>query len=221
MAFDFPASPTVGQLYPATVTAGQAQYKWDGTTWVATGSVDNYVRKSGDAMSGALTLSGGPTVDLHASTKKYVDDKVASIPPVDLSSKVSKAGDTMTGTLKVTNGDLFSYRAGGTSGVLFLNSASTRLLFWDGTNYSMPGAPLYAGNGRLWGAGDFATAPVSNAREVYIGDYGHYAGYALAEPYNGGIVTGMSIDGNYPSNILARYRMLQLLTTTWWTVAYA
>ena len=32
------------------------------------------VAKSGDTMTGALTLPGAPTVDLHAATKKYVDD---------------------------------------------------------------------------------------------------------------------------------------------------
>ena len=33
MAFDFPASPTVGQVYPPTATAGQPQYIWDGEKW--------------------------------------------------------------------------------------------------------------------------------------------------------------------------------------------
>jgi hypothetical protein len=33
MAFNFPNSPTVGQLYPATVVAGQPQYKWNGSVW--------------------------------------------------------------------------------------------------------------------------------------------------------------------------------------------
>lgn len=34
--------------------------------------------KSGGTMTGALTLSGAPTVNLHASTKKYVDDGLAT-----------------------------------------------------------------------------------------------------------------------------------------------
>lgn len=33
-----------------------------------------YVDLAGDTMTGALVLSGAPTVDLHAATKKYVDD---------------------------------------------------------------------------------------------------------------------------------------------------
>lgn len=32
------------------------------------------VAKAGDTMTGLLTLSGPPTIDLHAATKKYVDD---------------------------------------------------------------------------------------------------------------------------------------------------
>lgn len=39
-----------------------------------TTSIGTKVSKSGDTMTGALTLSGAPTVDLHAATKKYVDD---------------------------------------------------------------------------------------------------------------------------------------------------
>jgi hypothetical protein len=41
-------------------------------------SIGSKVAKSGDTMTGALTLSGAPTADLHASTKKYVDDSTSS-----------------------------------------------------------------------------------------------------------------------------------------------
>lgn len=37
-------------------------------------TITGKVNKSGDTMTGALTLSGAPTADLHACTKKYVDD---------------------------------------------------------------------------------------------------------------------------------------------------
>lgn len=40
-------------------------------------SIGTKVSKSGDTMTGALTLSGAPSSDLHAATKKYVDDTVA------------------------------------------------------------------------------------------------------------------------------------------------
>jgi len=34
-ALDFPASPTIGQLYPDPPVTGQPTYKWDGTLWLA------------------------------------------------------------------------------------------------------------------------------------------------------------------------------------------
>jgi hypothetical protein len=39
---------------------------------------DQAVLKTGDAMTGFLTLNDDPTSDLHAATKKYVDDGLAS-----------------------------------------------------------------------------------------------------------------------------------------------
>ena len=41
-------------------------------------TIGGKVAKSGDTMTGALTLSGAPTSDLHAATKKYVDDQTTT-----------------------------------------------------------------------------------------------------------------------------------------------
>jgi len=41
---------------------------------LVTAPPETYVLKAGDTMTGLLTLSGAPTTDLHAATKKYVDD---------------------------------------------------------------------------------------------------------------------------------------------------
>lgn len=53
-----------------------------------------YVKKSGDTMTGRLTLSADPTSSLHAAPKQYVDAADAM--------KVAKAGDTMTGLLTLS-----------------------------------------------------------------------------------------------------------------------
>ena len=49
---------------------------------------DQKLPKAGGTMTGALTLSGAPTADLHAATKKYVDSAAAqaSIPVIHASS---------------------------------------------------------------------------------------------------------------------------------------
>ncbi len=123
--------------------------------------------------SGQIPLSNGAAnTDLnadmldgyHASsfvrTIQGVAPDVSGNVSVDLASRVAKTGDTMTGNLTVTNGsgaivldktgDLKVYRSGGTTGVLYLNSAGSRYLHFDGSYYRMPGAELYVNGGRVW-----------------------------------------------------------------------
>jgi hypothetical protein len=93
MAFNFPDSPTVGQIVPGP---SGAEYEWDGVKWSVSssggggGGIEeapndgtSYGRKSlawsavlplaGGTLVGALTLSGAPSIALHAATKAYVD----------------------------------------------------------------------------------------------------------------------------------------------------
>lgn len=73
------------------------------------GTLSSYMKKSGATMTGALVLSGEPTENLQAATKKYVDDAVANVPtPTGGITQeqadaryVQLAGGTMTGDLKV------------------------------------------------------------------------------------------------------------------------
>lgn len=51
--------------------------------------------KSGGTMTGVLTLSGAPTSDLEASTKKYVDDSISGIGS-DLPSQSGNSGKFLT-----------------------------------------------------------------------------------------------------------------------------
>jgi hypothetical protein len=47
------------------------------TTRIPYGVLDGrYINAAGDTMLGNLTLAGAPTLDLHAATKKYIDDAV-------------------------------------------------------------------------------------------------------------------------------------------------
>jgi hypothetical protein len=82
-------------------------------------TADGKVAKAGDTLTGLLTLSGAPTLTLHAATKGYVDGQITGGSAVDntartaaataqstadgavtnANGRVSKAGDTMTGLL--------------------------------------------------------------------------------------------------------------------------
>ena len=59
-----------------------------------TNSIAGKVAKSGDTMTGALTLSGAPTVDLHAATKKYVDDAKSAAESTAASALSTHESDT-------------------------------------------------------------------------------------------------------------------------------
>ncbi len=71
MALDFPTPTTVGQVH----SHGSLQFVWDGAKWKAAGDPSNAsVPLAGGTMTGLLVLSGPPTGDLHAVTKKYTHD---------------------------------------------------------------------------------------------------------------------------------------------------
>ena len=73
---------------------------------------------TGGTLTGALTLSGAPTQDLEAATKKYVDDSIASIPTPTTS--LSELSDVDTSSL--TSGQLLGWN--GTAWVPTNNSGA-------------------------------------------------------------------------------------------------
>jgi hypothetical protein len=79
MAFDFPSSPVVDQVY----TDNGVTYVWNGYGWqTGTGGseIGLYVLKTGDTMSGPLSIPE-PTASAHAATKQYVDSAIAAALP--------------------------------------------------------------------------------------------------------------------------------------------
>jgi hypothetical protein len=154
---DFPSSPTVGQQYPTVPVNGMPIYLWDGVKWKGSMSTPPYTKAeadakfvdvSGDVMTGHLGLPTNPAAT-NAVRKDYVDAAVAGTVSkgyVDTQDalKLDKTGGTINGSLTVA-GDLRTYRAGGGTGVVYLSSGD-RYVYWDGTRYSMPSAPLGIGS---------------------------------------------------------------------------
>lgn len=129
-----------GSLLSADVTTALGYTPYNST------NPSGYVTSSGvTSITGGTGLSGGTitttgTLSVNASY-------IATI-------AVPLTGGTMSGALTVsgtgaailqTSGDIYAYRSGGTTGVIFLNSGGTRYLYYDGTNYQMPGTALYVG----------------------------------------------------------------------------
>ena len=116
----------------------------------AGGSVfDAMVLKAGSTMTGALTLSGAPTVDLHAATKLYVDGVAGSATAAAASAAAAAASY-----------DSFDDRyLGAKSSAPTLdndgNSLITGAIYWN-----TPGATMYAWTGSAWGS-------ISSSAEIY------------------------------------------------------
>ena len=110
---------------------------------------DSLVLKSGATMTGALTLSGAPTVDLHAATKLYVDTVAGSATAAAASAAAA-----------ATTYDNFDDRyLGAKSSAPTLdndgNSLITGAIYWN-----TPGATMYAWTGSAWGS-------ISSSAEIY------------------------------------------------------
>ena len=77
----------------ALLTDGSGGLSW-GTV---TTDLSGVLALTGGTMTGAITLSGAPTADLHASTKKYVDDnKVIAIDAGNFDNGSSTISSTLT-----------------------------------------------------------------------------------------------------------------------------
>jgi hypothetical protein len=102
---------------------------------------ESFVLKSGSTMTGALTLSGAPTVDLHAATKAYVDTVAGSATAAAASAAAA-----------ATTYDNFDDRyLGSKSSAPTLdndgNALLTGALYWNSVDNVM-----YVWNGSAWGS---------------------------------------------------------------------
>lgn len=97
-----PSSETTVESGDATGGLGSLKVTKDGvvTRPVAYGlgtmageTKTDYLALAGGTMTGALTLSGAPSSNLHAATKKYVDDAVSALPtPMQFKGTVGTSG---------------------------------------------------------------------------------------------------------------------------------
>lgn len=87
-----------------------------------------FLMLSGGTLTGALTLAGAPTADLHAATKKYVDDGLGGLATVAHSGAYADlTGKPVIGTdIQAWDADLDAIAAlSGTSGILTKTAANT------------------------------------------------------------------------------------------------
>jgi hypothetical protein len=98
---------------------------------------DAMVLKAGSTMTGALTLSGAPTVDLHAATKAYVDTVAGSATAAAASATAAAASydsfdDRYLGA-KSTAPSVDNDGNALITGAIYWNSVSNAMFAWSGS----------------------------------------------------------------------------------------
>jgi hypothetical protein len=89
--------------------------------------------KSGDTMTGAITLPGAPTEALHAATKQYVDDNKYTHPSTHPASMITGLTDIISG-LGYSQVTVGSYSGNGAGGADFgSGNGYGHTLYLDGT----------------------------------------------------------------------------------------
>ena len=70
------------------------------------GKLDGALQRSGGTMTGKIVLDGAPTANLHAATKKYVDDNVGVSSAVDGTARAAASRTYETFTVKTADYDV-------------------------------------------------------------------------------------------------------------------
>jgi hypothetical protein len=103
-----------------------------------------------------------------------------------------------TGARWDANGDIYAVRSGGTTGVVFLNSAGTRYLYWDNSQYYLNGANL-AINGALAVTANSGTYAISISGNAATATLLQNARTINGTSFNGG--SNITITANTPNSV--------------------
>ena len=100
---------------------------------------ESFVLKAGSTMTGALTLSGAPTVDLHAATKAYVDTVAGSATAAAASAAAAAASydsfdDRYLGS-KSTAPSVDNDGNALLEGAIYWNSSTDAMYAWTGSEW--------------------------------------------------------------------------------------
>jgi hypothetical protein len=89
---DFPAAPTVGQVYPSPAVTGQPTYKWDGTDWLSTFALGiDASEMYGNFITGLIlsTAGGSPIFGISAGKATNSTSVMAMTLPVNYTKTTS------------------------------------------------------------------------------------------------------------------------------------
>jgi len=135
MAFNFPSSPTVGQIF----TSGTLSWRWDGSSWVSVGVAVDTSFITAAANTARVSANGGST--LSNKQLNFVNTATVLVSVTDPGDGNARIAFTSTATGGGGSGTLnnfpVSVNTGSTvsaNGLNFINSATVTVTVTPGTN---------------------------------------------------------------------------------------
>lgn len=130
-------------LYPSigTTSADYALGIEGGTLWSSVGTTSNAFRwYGGTTLAATLTGAGNLT-----TTGTITGTNISASGGISGNTITGAAGVTATsGHISASAGDIYTHRSGAANtGIIWLGNSGARYLYFDGTNYTMPGSWLY------------------------------------------------------------------------------
>ncbi len=169
---------TTGTIHAATI--GNTGATLTGTvSTAAQPNITSVGTLTGLTVSGAsslagVTASGAVSITNATASTSATTGALIVTGGVGVSGAINAAGaisTTGTGGASLNpSGDIYAYRSGGTTGVIFLNNTGTKYLYNDGTNYQLPGQGLVVG-GAISAGGEVIAGGSTHAQ----GSFGYNA----------------------------------------------
>jgi hypothetical protein len=155
---------TSGEFSAGAITG--ASFTGDGAAISNTNASNLSAGTVANARTTAASANGASTIVARDASGNFS----ANNPSFTKLTVTPNATGVSTG-LTVVNGDITTYRSGGTQGVIYLDSTGNRYVYYDGTNYNMPGGSLiattFSGSGASLtsiNASNISSGTIANAR---------------------------------------------------------
>ena len=131
----------------STVATGTAPFTVSSTTAVANLSIGGNAATATTATT-ATTANALNTANNYQVNSLGIGTSSTTAGQLKATTAIITPGTTGVSTgLTVVNGDITTYRSGGTTGVIYLSSSGSNYLYFDGTNYNLgSNVALSAGN---------------------------------------------------------------------------
>jgi hypothetical protein len=205
MSLDFPASPTVGQIY----TSSPQEWVWDGVKWTAlnsTGSLSDFLPLTGGTMTGGLIVEAATALETATAVTPPIADNSTNVATTtfvkeqgyattaQLSGYLSLTGGTLTGGLTAPS---VAVGSGGQTNAGSSNISGNLSVTSTATVGALRCAPQGAGN-----ISSLQNSPITPSTAVLTIDSntGTPAAFGAWGSYQSAVLVGVSQTTNFLMN---------------------